>query len=67
MTLQGKLQAEPSAVDEVEAEASAIIGYHDGNAAAAVVTLLIERDDLLERLAIARIVMGEGYTRGWKP
>ena len=37
MTLQGKLQAEPSAVDEVEAEASAIIGYHDGNAAAAVV------------------------------
>lgn len=67
MNAQEKSRPSPPADDPVAVEAAAVIGYHGGNAAAAVMTLLHERDDLLERLAIARIAMGVGYTRGWKP
>ncbi len=44
-----------------------IIQCHDGDAKAAVETLLGEIEHLQEQLSLAVAIMGKGYTRGWKP
>lgn len=48
-------------------EASEILELHQGNALEALRTLIAERDAVEERLAIATLVMGRGFTRGWRP
>lgn len=48
-------------------EALQILELHQGNALEALRTLIAERDAVEERLAIATLVMGRGYTRGWRP
>lgn len=54
---------DPAAQDE----AIEILRLHDGNALEALRTLIAERDAVEERLAIAVIAMGRGFTRGWRP
>ncbi|ANH08572.1 hypothetical protein [Shinella sp. HZN7] len=54
---------EPAAQDE----AIEVLRLHDGNALEALRTLIAERDAVEERLAIATLVMGRGFTRGWRP
>jgi hypothetical protein len=44
-----------------------LISDHDGDAHAAIGTLLSERDFLLNELQYASIAMGHGFARGWKP
>ncbi|MDO9416216.1 hypothetical protein [Pararhizobium sp.] len=50
----------------LEEEARAILEIHGGNGEQAIMTLLVEMDALQDRLLIARIAMGHGFTRGWK-
>ncbi len=56
-------QRQPIARDE----AIEILRLHDGDAVEALRTLIAERDAVEERLAIATLVMGRGFTRGWRP
>lgn len=53
---------EPPPMDE----AAAILAMHDGNAIEAIRTLLAERDAVEDKLRIATIAMGHGFTRGWR-
>lgn len=53
---------EPPSIDE----AVAILEMHEGNALEAIRTLLAERDAVEEKLRIAAIAMGHGFTRGWR-
>lgn len=53
---------EPPPMDE----AAAILEMHDGNALEAIRTLLAERDAVEEKLRVAAIAMGHGFTRGWR-
>ncbi|MBD9375602.1 hypothetical protein IB238_23625 [Rhizobium sp. ARZ01] len=48
-------------------EAAEVLKLHHGDAMEAIRTLLAERDSLEERLATAVIILGTGYTRGWRP
>ncbi len=48
-------------------EVAAAIAWHDGDARAAVGTLLDDCRHLREQLALARIAMSAGFTRGWLP
>lgn len=51
----------------LEEEAKNIVDLHDGDGLQAVMTLLVEMDALQDRLWSAKIAMGCGFTRGWKP
>ena len=48
-------------------EAAEVLALHKGDPIEAIRTLLAERDCLEERLATAVVIMGTGYTRGWRP
>ncbi len=48
-------------------EAFEVLALHDWDALEAIRTVLAERDAVEERLRIAAIAMGRGFTRGWKP
>ncbi len=50
-----------------EDEFDAVLSYHDGDARAAVRTLLEDCRHLREQLALSQIGMSIGFTRGWKP
>lgn len=56
------LKQEPEA-DQVEHA----IAWHDGDARAAIRTLLEDCAYLRQQLAMATAAMGHGYTRGWRP
>ena len=43
------------------------LAWHDGDARAAIRTLLEDCRHLRQQLALATAAMGHGYTRGWKP
>lgn len=43
------------------------IAWHDGDARAAIRTLLQDVAYLRQQLALATAAMGHGYTRGWRP
>lgn len=60
-------QAPQQSVPAARDEATEILQLHDGNALEAPRTLIAERDAVEERLAIAVIAMGRGFTRGWQP
>lgn len=49
-----------------EGEAEAILALHNGDAIEAIRTLLAERDAVEDKLRIAAIAMGHGFTRGWR-
>lgn len=51
----------------VQDEAIEVLRLHNGNALEALRTLIAERDAVEERLAIAIVAMGRGFTRGWRP
>jgi predicted nucleotidyltransferase len=48
-------------------EAFAVLALHNWDALEAVRTVLAERDAVEERLRFAALVIGRGFTRGWKP
>lgn len=50
-----------------EAEFNEVLRYHDGDAHAAVRTLLEDCRHLREQLALTRMGMSIGFTRGWTP
>lgn len=55
--------AEPPEFDEY----AATLIWHDGDKAAAIRTLLADCRHLREQLALSRIAMSLGFTRGWMP
>jgi hypothetical protein len=61
MTVQAKKEAPQ------RDEAAEVLALHKGDPIEAIRTLLAERDSLEERLATAVVIMGTGYTRGWRP
>lgn len=61
------LQKEKPCAPPAPDEADQIIAYHGGDATEAVRTLVAERDVLFERLMIARIAMGHGFTHRFVP
>ncbi|WPE19984.1 hypothetical protein ShzoTeo12_11640 [Shinella zoogloeoides] len=50
----------PSEIDEA-------LAWHDGDARAAIATLLADCAYLRSQLDLAGRVMGAGFTRGWRP
>ncbi len=50
-----------------ESEFNDVLRYHDGDADAAVRTLLEDCRHLREQLALTRMGMSIGFTRGWTP
>lgn len=48
-------------------EAFQVLALHEWDALEAIRTVLAERDAVEERLRIAVLAMGRGFTRGWKP
>ncbi|CVI59593.1 hypothetical protein CFBP4996_17995 [Agrobacterium leguminum] len=56
-----------NAIKKQDDIAAYVIQCHDGDAVAAVGTLLDEIHHLQNQLSIATVAMGRGYTRGWKP
>lgn len=48
-------------------EAFSVLALHNWDALEALRTVLAERDAVEERLRIAALVIGRGFTRGWKP
>lgn len=56
-------RTEPVLQDEV----IEVLRLHNGDAVEALKTLIAERDAVEERLAIATLAMGRGFTRGWRP
>ncbi|NSY61883.1 hypothetical protein [Agrobacterium tumefaciens] len=57
----------PNEIKQPDDIAAYFIQGHDGNAVAAVETLLDEIHHLQNQLSMAVTPMGRGYTRGWKP
>jgi hypothetical protein len=60
-------QAAKDEKDQVRAELEEVLAYHDGNALAAVQTLLADCKHLRGQLAITECAMSRGLTRGWRP
>lgn len=53
--------------EQVVDVAAYVIQRHDGDAKAAVETLLDEIEHLQQQLSVAVAAMGRGFTRGWTP
>ncbi len=53
--------------NEEISELDIVLAYHDGNARAAIETLLKDCQDLRLQLALAEGAMSKGMTRGWSP
>lgn len=48
-------------------ELDQVLGYHHGDANAAIITLLADCQYLRSQLTIAQCTMSVGFTRGWRP
>ncbi len=48
-------------------EVAHLIAWHDGDVSAAIRSLLEDCHHLRGQLALAKLAMGYGYTRGWQP
>ena len=57
----------PNTIQQPDDIATYVIQCHDGDAVAAVETLLDEIHHLHNQLSFAVAAMSRGYTRGWKP
>ncbi|MBJ6134972.1 hypothetical protein JAU75_19195 [Ochrobactrum sp. Q0168] len=53
--------------NEYEDEIDLVLSYHDGDARAAIQTLLKDRDFLVKEIEYASLAMSMGFARGWKP
>ncbi len=53
--------------EQVVDVAAYVIQCHDGDAKAAVESLLDEIEHLQQQLSVAVAAMGRGFTRGWIP
>jgi hypothetical protein len=53
--------------DENQTEIDDALAWHDGNARAAIATLLADCAYLRWQLELAGQAMGAGFTRGWRP
>lgn len=53
-------------LDENDAICAAL-AWHDGDARAAIATLLADCAHLRRQLELTRAAMGRGFTRGWEP
>ncbi|RCW80170.1 hypothetical protein [Phyllobacterium bourgognense] len=58
--------SEPALEDDDD-EVDQLLTKHNGDAHAAIRTLLSEREFLMKKLHYACIAMGHGFARGWKP
>ena len=61
------LPAEPPAEEDPIDEVEAALVWHDGDARAAIATLLDDCRHLRLQLALTEAAMSRGFTRGWKP
>ncbi|MDQ0323552.1 hypothetical protein QO002_005758 [Pararhizobium capsulatum DSM 1112] len=50
-------------VDEI----ASVLAWHDGDVRASIRTLLGDLKQAREQLAFAELIMGTGFSRGWKP
>ena len=62
-----KALSDEPATASPEAEFNDVLRYHDGDAGAAVRTLLEDCRHLREQLALTQMGMSTGFTRGWTP
>ena len=60
-------QAAKNEKEQARAELEEVLAYHDGDALAAVKTLLDDCRHLRGQLAITECAMSRGLTRGWRP
>ncbi|PWE54153.1 hypothetical protein DEM27_22200 [Metarhizobium album] len=58
---------QPVTINPEPTEVDAAIAWHDGDARAAVATLLDDVRHLRLQLALAEGVMSRGMVRGWRP
>jgi len=61
------LPAEPPAEEDPIDEVEAALIWHDGDARAAIATLLDDCRHLRLQLALTEAAISRGFTRGWKP
>ena len=63
------IRSDGQQADEAETtdEVQAVLAWHDGDARASIRTLLADLKETREQLALAEIMMGKGFSRGWKP
>lgn len=57
------IQAE---IEDARAELEDVLSYHNGDALAAVRSLLNDCRNLRHRLAITNSIVSRGYARGWR-
>ncbi|MEJ5019363.1 hypothetical protein WH297_06370 [Ochrobactrum vermis] len=53
--------------NEYDDEIELVLTYHNGDARAAIETLLKDRDFLVKEIEYASMAMSMGFARGWKP
>ncbi|UDF30077.1 UNVERIFIED_ORG: hypothetical protein LHK14_01775 [Roseateles sp. XES5] len=61
------LQEYEAEIDSVDEAVRAALAWHDGDAQAAIATLLADCAHLRRQLELTRAAMGRGFTRGWEP
>ena len=61
------VQATTPSDHPLDPEVEAALAYHNGDAAAAIATLLEDVRFLKSQLAMASGAMSRGLTRGWEP
>ena len=61
------LPSEPPVEEDPINEVEAALGWHDGDARAAIATLLDDCRHLRLQLALTEAAMSRGFTRGWTP
>ncbi|WP_075293334.1 hypothetical protein [Pararhizobium arenae] len=44
-----------------------VLAWHNGDVRSSIRTLLGDLKEAREQLALAEMMMGTGYSRGWKP
>ncbi|TWF51933.1 hypothetical protein [Neorhizobium alkalisoli] len=54
-------------VEPRESEIDQVLSHHDGDALAAVKTLLEDCRHLRQQMSLAETAMSSGFTRGWRP
>ena len=53
--------------NEYDNEIELVLTHHNGDARAAIETLLKDRDFLVKEIEYASMAMSMGFARGWKP
>ena len=63
------MQSNPAELlsEQPEADIEAVLAWHDGDARAAIETLLKDCRHLRKQLALTEASSSAGFTRGWRP